>query len=152
MEPDCQQYEPYELEWQEHLARQAAGLEPPDNYRMTKEIMPPPIDGEVERVAEKLCRLLEESASLSDEWRRLGKQIRATILGDGRPAHRPPSADIAARDVRIREQVEYWKKAQPKRPQKAIYHDVGRPYGLSARTVKEIVANVPATQGHLSPS
>jgi hypothetical protein len=160
------QYEPSELcdlwdmldEWDaaemERRARQAAGLEPPDNYCMIKEQPPPGFADpeEVQRVAKELCQMLEES--VNDEWRQLGELIRAKILGNGRPAHRPPSADIAARNARIVEQVEYWlKKAQPKRPKKVIYHDVGRPYGLSARSVKEIAANATsATKGHGSPT
>src|SRR6266853_904465 len=124
---------------EEHRARQAAGLEPPDNYIKSLEQMPPVPREEVQKTAEPLCRLLEESEN--EEWQRLSKLIRATICGDGRPAHRPSSSFIAKRNARIVEQVEYWQKAQPKLRKKEIYHDVGHPYGLSARAVKEIVAN-----------
>ena len=125
---------------EEHRARQAAGLEPPDNYiEGPREQMPPLPREEVQKIAEPLCQLFEESQN--DEWQRLAELIRATISGDGRPTHRPPSSFIAKRNARIVEQVEYWQKAQPKLRKKEIYHDVGHPYGLSARAVKEIVAN-----------
>jgi hypothetical protein len=121
-------------DWDARRERQATGLEPPDDYSMIQERLPPPPREEVRRAAEKLCELLERS--LNEEWRRLGELVQATISGDGRPAHRPPSSSIAKRNERIVEQIEYW-KAQG-RQMKTILPDVGEGYGLSARAVKEI--------------
>jgi hypothetical protein len=126
--------ENWEAQREEHRARQAAGLEPPDDFLMIQEQMPPVPIEEYQKEAEKLCRMLKESPF--DKFQRLGEEIRAVLWDDGRPAHRPPSAYIAARDARIVEQIEYWRAK--KRQMKAILPDIGKRYGLSPRAVKEI--------------
>jgi hypothetical protein len=62
-----------------HQARQAAGLEPPDDYPMIAEESPPGGDEEVQATAQRLCGLLKYH--YDDKWRRLGKLIQATVLG-----------------------------------------------------------------------
>jgi hypothetical protein len=117
-----------------HRARQCAGLEPPDDYPMIADELPPEGAEELQEAAERLCGMLQYH--YDDKCRRLGKLIQATILGDGRPAHRPPSSHIAKRDERIVEQIEYWRAK--KRQMKAILPDIGKRYRLSARAVKKI--------------
>jgi hypothetical protein len=114
----------------EHRARQAAGLEPPDPY--IEEDMPPlpdPDPEEVKEVADRLCWLLK--GSQNEELQRLGKQIRTTIWGDGRPAHRPPSSSIAKRDKWIVEQIEY--RRRQREQIKAILPVIAKQFCLSQR-------------------
>jgi hypothetical protein len=75
---------------------------------MIREQVPPRFDEDIKKLAQELCWYLRDSST--EEWRQLGRQIEAPLLGNGRPAHRPPSADITARNARIVEQVEYWKR------------------------------------------
>jgi hypothetical protein len=102
---------------------------------MVEEHLPPysSFIKEVQEDAERLCEKLD----LLLEWRQLSKLIRATIWEGGRPAHRPPAKHIAARNKRIVEQAEFWRKQG--RQEKWIKSEICRRYRLSESAVKKIL-------------
>jgi hypothetical protein len=73
----------------------------------------------------------------------LDRMARKTILGfprrGGRPAHRPPSADVAVDNDKIAQDVLYMRALHPDRLVKVVQGDVADRHGVTVSYVRKIL-------------